>query len=460
MHLDLQLARLQVDQRGNRVEQGLGCHGFAGLVAAAHKVVHAVDDFARPPGLLGYTAQGHVHIVQGLWHGGGVFEQVERAIGITGDGGQRLVQLVAEQGGHLAHGGQSGRGLKALLAGPREFFDAPLFADVDYRAHPAGLLALHADERCLDDQHLKACAVSPHEDRLEAFTRRRIARQPDGLALLVLVHHFRGPIGHGRQLARQLFRGQSHHLAKGRVHVGDAPFQVARAQARHQRVFHGLAKGQRLGQVVFGFEAAARVLGQQNHHRDQRNRHGGDQCGQHVGEQVGLATAAVHAQDQGVARQVHQLLGREHAQAPALGARNGQPRAVGFGEGDFVAPAVAHAQAFADELLQPVGDHREAHQRAALGVGQAHVHDFHAQAIDLGQEIGTGITGPIAAACAQAGLLRIAQGFGAAHAFKHRTAQGRVGRSVQVQRGVAPLDAQHVAVFAQERLRLQAPKGF
>ena len=178
---------------------------------------------------------------------------------------------MAEQGGHFAHGGQSGRGLQSLLAGPRELFDAPLLADVDHCAHPAGLLALHADQWCLDDEHLKARAIGPHEDRLEAFARWGVACKPNGMTLLVFVHHFGGPIRHGGQLTGQLFSRQPHHLAKGRVHVGDAPFQVARAQAGHQRVLHGLAKGQCLGQIVFGFKASARVFGQQDHHRDQRD---------------------------------------------------------------------------------------------------------------------------------------------------------------------------------------------
>ena len=256
MHLDLQLARLQVDQGRNGVQQGLRAHGFSGLVAASHKIVHAVDDAACPLGLLGNPAQCHVHIVQGLWLGAGVFQQIQRAVGVAGNRGQWLVQLVAEQGGHFAHCGQSGGGLQTFLTGARELFDLALFADVDHRAHPAGLLTLHADQRRFDDQHRKARAVLAHEHRFETFTRRYVACQPDGLPLFVLVHHFGWPIGHGGVASGQHLGFQPHHLAKGRVHVSDATLQIARAQACDQRVFHRFAKGQRLSQIVFGFQAS------------------------------------------------------------------------------------------------------------------------------------------------------------------------------------------------------------
>jgi hypothetical protein len=38
-------------------------HGLARLVAAAHKVVHALDHLARALGLLG-DAHGHAHVAQ------------------------------------------------------------------------------------------------------------------------------------------------------------------------------------------------------------------------------------------------------------------------------------------------------------------------------------------------------------------------------------------------------------
>ncbi|RZL05507.1 MAG: PAS domain S-box protein, partial [Rubrivivax sp.] len=41
-------------------------------------------------------------------------------------------------------------------------------------------------------------------------------------------------------------------LAERGVHIGDAPVHAARAQAGHQRVFHGLAKRQRIGHVELG----------------------------------------------------------------------------------------------------------------------------------------------------------------------------------------------------------------
>ena len=66
-------------------------------------------------------------------------QQVQRAGGVAGDRRQRLVQLVAQQRGHLAHGGQPRRGLQPLLLLARQLLDAALLADVEHRAHPAGL---------------------------------------------------------------------------------------------------------------------------------------------------------------------------------------------------------------------------------------------------------------------------------------------------------------------------------
>ena len=63
---------------------------------------------------------------------------------------------------------------------------------------------------------------------------RDIARQHIRKTLLVLGHGFRRPVRHGRHFAQQFVRRQAHHLAKRRVDVRDADFQVARAQARHE----------------------------------------------------------------------------------------------------------------------------------------------------------------------------------------------------------------------------------
>jgi hypothetical protein len=76
--------------------------------------------------------------------GVGLVQQVQRAGGVAGDGGQRLVQLVAQQRGHLAHRGQPRAGLQPLLLLARQLLDAALRADVEHGAHPAGVAALRS----------------------------------------------------------------------------------------------------------------------------------------------------------------------------------------------------------------------------------------------------------------------------------------------------------------------------
>jgi len=165
------------------------------------------------------------------------------------------------------------------------------------------------DQWRLDDEHRETRAVLVHEDRLKAFARRHIASQPDFLALLVLVNQLGRPIRRIGALPHQLVGAETHHLAEGRIDVGDAAFQIAGAQPGHQRVLHGLAKGQRVSQVALGLETTAHVLAQQQQDGDQGDRHGGDQGRQHVGEEIGRATPAVHAQHQGRAGKVQQVLG-------------------------------------------------------------------------------------------------------------------------------------------------------
>ena len=131
-HRHPQLAGLQDHQRHDGVQQGLGAHLFTRLVPAADKVVHTFDDPARAFGLLGNTAHRRLqHLVRlGQAHGScrtcrtrhngrlPIAQQVHRPGCVAGDGGQRLVQLVAQQGGHLTHSGQACSGLQTLLAGP------------------------------------------------------------------------------------------------------------------------------------------------------------------------------------------------------------------------------------------------------------------------------------------------------------------------------------------------------
>ena len=230
-------------------------------------------------------------------------------------------------------------------------------------------------------------AVFAHEHRLVTLARRGVARQTDGLALLVFAHHLGRPVRHG-VVAPQQFGGiKADHLAKRWIHIGDAPLQIARPQAGDQRVFHRFAKSQGFGQITLGSQATARVFDQQHQHRHQRHRHGGDQGGEHVRKQIGRAAPSIDPQLQGQARQVQKLLRREQSNPSAMLSDDGQPRTIGFGKGDFIASRKLRAQMHGQNFLQAVGGDRIAHRLSRHHLGQAQVHDFKAQAFVLRHEI-------------------------------------------------------------------------
>ena len=295
--------------------------------------MHAFDDFARTLGLLCNalhgTAQTKCQLAAGVGLG---LQQIQAAVGVAGNGGQGLVQLVAEQRSHFTHRGQTGGGLQPLLAGTADFFHAAALAHVQHRAHPTRLLAQGIDEWGFKNHDRKTLAVFAHEHRLHTLTWRCIACQSPRLALTVFVHHLGRPVGRGNAFANQLVGFKAHHFAKRGVDVGDAALLVSRAQASHQRIFHGLAKGQGVGQVQLGALAASHVARQQGEHGDQSHRHGGDQGGEHIGKQVGRSTPVVNAQDHGLPRQVEQLPRREHTRCATCRAKHGQACAIGFGE--------------------------------------------------------------------------------------------------------------------------------
>ena len=121
----------------------------------------------------------------------------------------------------------------------------------------------------------------------------------------------RGSFGVGL-IVQQLFRAVTHHLAKGGVHVADMALHVACLQARDERILHGFAKGQRVGQIALGQHAPTHVSTQHHYHRHERYAEHRDQRCQHIRKQVGTRAATVHAQDQCVAWQVKQLLCGEY----------------------------------------------------------------------------------------------------------------------------------------------------
>jgi hypothetical protein len=96
------LARLQPHQRQHRLDQQVAAHRLVRLLAPAHEVVHALDDAAGALGLLG-DALGRL-----LAACAAVSASVRGAAsgsasrGVAGDRRQRLVELMAQQRGHLA----------------------------------------------------------------------------------------------------------------------------------------------------------------------------------------------------------------------------------------------------------------------------------------------------------------------------------------------------------------------
>ena len=133
-HAHAQVACLQADQRQHGVYEFGGAYDFAGLVAPPHEIAHALDHAACAVGLEADALHGHAQVLQLLAQPGFMVrdgaartctcaraivapQHVQRSRGVAGDGHQRLGEFMAQQRGHLAHRGQAGRGLQALLRG-------------------------------------------------------------------------------------------------------------------------------------------------------------------------------------------------------------------------------------------------------------------------------------------------------------------------------------------------------
>jgi hypothetical protein len=116
------LARLQPHQRQHRVAQQVGAHRLARLLAPAHEVVHALDHAAGPLGLLGdaLPRPGAAAAPSRRSRRRRRSIRFQRAGRIARDRGERLVQLVAQQRGHLADGGQPAPSPAAALCCWRE----------------------------------------------------------------------------------------------------------------------------------------------------------------------------------------------------------------------------------------------------------------------------------------------------------------------------------------------------
>ena len=258
-------------------------------------------------------------------------------------------------------------------------------------------------------------------------------------------------------MPQQLGLGKAHHLAKGRIDIGDAALQVARTQAGQQRILHRFAKSQRIGQRVLGLEAPAHVLGQQSQHQNQGQRHGGDQRGQHIGEQIGRAAPAVHAQHQRGTGQIHQLLGAEHPVTAAGGAAQGQAGAIALGEGDFI---IAHGHVTGQPVqhfLQGVGGHQVSQRLARTLQGQAQLHDLHPQTIGKRHKVAAAIGRAAEAAGRGTGQQHFSLGIEAPQVVKHRRAKRGVHLRAQLQRTVAPFNTHEFAVLAQQAGGIDRP---
>ena len=266
------------------------------------------------------------------------------------------------------------------------------------------MLTVGVDERGFDDEDRKPRAILAHENRLKALTRRhQLARQPDLLALTVLVCQFRRPIRRGHTLAEQLGGAETHHRAKRGVHIRDVPLQVACAQPGDKGVFHRLAERKCIGQVAFGTQAPPVVAHQHAHHCHQGNGHGRHQRREHVGKQVGRGVPAVHAQHQRAAGQIQEMLGGEHARAPARRAQNSQARAIGLRERGFLAAGEVVCDQVDEHVLQGVGGHEKAGGAAPCRQRHAQLHHLRAQAISVGLKVAARICGAAQAACVGAG---------------------------------------------------------
>ena len=302
-HLHLQFTRLQAHQRQDGVDQLLRQQQLARLPPTAYRVMHALDDLARALGLEGHALHGHAHIGQKLLQRIGlciVGQQVQGTGGVAADGGQGLVQLMAQQRRHLAHHGQAGRGLQALLRGARQLLYPALLAHVDKGAHPARVHARCIDQRRLKHQHGEAHAILAHKGGLIALTRgRQLARQADALAPRVLRRQLGRPVRGGDAGVQNLLGRKTHHLAKRRVDVGGLTLQVTRTQAGDQRILHRLSKCQGIAQIALSFQAPAVVAHQHHQHSHQGDGHAGDQRRHHVREDIGRGMPAVYPQNQG-----------------------------------------------------------------------------------------------------------------------------------------------------------------
>jgi hypothetical protein len=95
--------------------------------------------------------------------------RLSRPCGKAAERAQRLVELVRQGRGDLAHRHQAARGLQALLLQRGQLLGALALADVQHRTHPAHMRAIGRGQRRLVDQHVHQMAVAVFKLHLQAF---------------------------------------------------------------------------------------------------------------------------------------------------------------------------------------------------------------------------------------------------------------------------------------------------
>ena len=434
------------------------------LMPSPHEVVHALD---HPPGALGLLSDachGLVHQRErlGSGHGLGVVEQIERAGGVTGDGRQRLVQLVAQQRRHLAHAGQPGGGLQALLLLAQQVFGATLRRQLQHRAHPAGVPAGAVHQRSLVNHDRKVLAVAALEQRLMALATSACTElvalqrsQAQGLAALVGIDLLRRPIGrlHGCQ---QLIGRPAHHRAERRVGIDDAPGQVARPHAGEQRIAHRLAKRQRLGQQHLGPRPTPAVAQQQHHHREQAHRQAQHQGGGQVGDQAGRTLHCVNPHLQRGTGQVHHPVSDVDTAAAHCSAAR-QPGAVSLDERQLMAQADLGHPGFLQQQRQQDTGHCETHQLAGLLHRQANIDHLHPQPAGQRHKLAAREHRRHQSPRRRTGGLGLEIGVGARPACEQRLTQRRIHRRQDLGGPAAALDPAQLGQAAQQRVGITGP---
>ena len=104
------MARLQLQQGQGVALELVDLDTLALALAAAHEFCDPSNHLAGPLGLLTNAVHGLANVAPRLI-GWGLLQQVERAVGIAGNGGQGLIELVADHRGHFSSHGQAGGGL-------------------------------------------------------------------------------------------------------------------------------------------------------------------------------------------------------------------------------------------------------------------------------------------------------------------------------------------------------------